>query len=86
MATIYDALFLQALDLAPGEQIYIPCEYKQEQKKTEKVIKEAMTDWRAKCEAVRNELRPFRNWPELAEAVASCQAARAEVDRLLGEE
>lgn len=43
MATIYDALFLQALDLSPGEQIYIPCEDKQEQKKTEKVIKEAMT-------------------------------------------
>ena len=44
MATIYDALFLQALDLSPGEQIYIPCEDKQEQKKTEKVIKEAMVN------------------------------------------
>lgn len=43
MPDIYDAIFLKALELNPGEQIYIPCEDKQEQKKTEKVIKEAIS-------------------------------------------
>ena len=41
--------------------------------------------WERECEAVRNQLRPFRNWPELAESVDSYQAARAEVDRLIAE-
>ena len=41
--------------------------------------------WERECHVLRNELRPFRNWPELAEAVDSYQAARAEVDRLIGE-
>ena len=41
--------------------------------------------WERECEAVRNWLRPYRHWPELAEAVGSYGAARAEVDRLLNE-
>jgi len=69
VATIYDALFLKALDLAPGEQIYIPCEDKQEQKKTEKVIKEAMTgapiDIQLKLRVVRT-FKDKRLWVVIA--------------------
>lgn len=69
MATIYDALFLKALDLSPGEQIYIPCEDKQEQKKTEKVIKEAMAgapiDIQLKLRVVRT-FKDKRLWVVIA--------------------
>ena len=43
MPTIYDAFILQALELPQGNQFYIPCEDKQEQKKIEKILKEALT-------------------------------------------
>ena len=42
--------------------------------------------WERECEAVRNKNRMFRNWPETVEAERSYDAARAEVDRLLGGE
>jgi hypothetical protein len=43
MPTIYDAFILQALELPQGNQFYIPCEDKQEQKKIEKILKEAIS-------------------------------------------
>ena len=42
--------------------------------------------WERECFVLRNELRPFRNWPELGEVVDSYQSARAEVDRLIANE
>lgn len=43
MPTIYDAFILQALELPQGNQFFIPCEDKQEQKKMEKILKEAIS-------------------------------------------
>lgn len=43
MPSIYDAFILQALELQHGNQFYIPCEDKQEQKKIEKILKEALS-------------------------------------------
>ena len=41
--------------------------------------------WERECECVRNKNRMFRNWPETVESERSYDAARAEVDRLIGE-
>lgn len=43
MPSIYDAFILQALELPQGNQFFIPCEDKQEQKKMEKILKEAIS-------------------------------------------
>ena len=43
MPSIYDAFILQALELPQGNQFFIPCEDKQEQKKIEKILKEAIS-------------------------------------------
>lgn len=43
MPTFYDAFITQALDLTPGNQFYIPCEDKQEQKKMEKILKNSLS-------------------------------------------
>ena len=47
-------------------------------------LREAVA-WERECECVRNKNRMFRNWPETVESERSYDAARAEVDRLMGE-
>lgn len=40
--TIYDAWVTRAYNLAPGEQLFIPCDDKEEQKEIVKIVKDAL--------------------------------------------